>query len=76
VLAPRGFPGQRSSAGHDDVLFHCDGAAINNIVTRYRAWVARRCASVRRRPHDLLDLWVQEAGERFITFEKVTDEDR
>lgn len=75
VLAPRGFPAQRSSAGPDAVLFHCDGTAVEEVATRYPAWFA----DVARSYDDdvvCLDLWVQhDASGWSVNFENVTDED-
>jgi hypothetical protein len=76
VLAPRGFPCQRSSAGPDSVLFHCDGAAVDNVATRYPAWFADVAIAYGDDDVICLDLWVQqEAGKWLVHFENVTDED-
>jgi hypothetical protein len=76
VFAPRGFPCQRSSAEADSVLFHCDGADIANVATRYPAWFADVARSYGDAEVTCLDLWVQqEDGKRFVDFENVTDEE-
>lgn len=76
LLAPRGFPCQRSSAGPDSVLFHCDGAAVNDVAARYPTWFTDIARSYGDQDVICLDLWVQqEAGTFYVAFETVTDDD-
>lgn len=76
LLAPRGFPCQRSSAGPDSVLFHCDGAAVNDVAARYPTWFTDIARSHGDQDVICLDLWVQQkAGTRYVAFETVTDDD-
>lgn len=76
LLAPRGFPCQRPSAGPDSVLFHCDGAAVNGVAARYPTWFAAIARSYVDQDVVCLDLWVQqEAGAIYVAFETVTDDD-
>ena len=58
------------------MLFHCDGAAIQDAATRYPAWFADVARSYDDDHVICLDLWVQqEAGKWLVHFENVTDED-
>jgi hypothetical protein len=73
VLAPRGFPCQRSSASPDSVLFHCDGPRVDEVAARYPAWFARVQQSYSPDRVICLDLWVQQdKRQRWVEFENVT----
>lgn len=76
VLAPRGFPCQRSSADPARVLFHCDGPLVDEVAARYPAWFADVRRSYGTESAFCLDLWVQQdQRQRWVSFENVTDRD-
>ena len=76
VLAPRGFPCQRSSASAESVLFHCDGPLVDEVAARYPAWFAEMQRSYGTPSPVCLDLWVQQDRRtRWVSFETVTDRD-
>jgi hypothetical protein len=70
VLAPRGFPCQRSSAGPESVLFHRDGPLVDEVAARYPAWFAAVQRSHGTESAFCLDLWVQQdQRQRRVSFE-------
>lgn len=74
VLAPRGFPHDPRAATDESVLFHCDGADLDEVIDRYPGWRDRLRESYSSEQFPCLDVWVQRAEGRpswsFESFER------